>query len=149
MLKITKGLKPFVEGDITPYTDDKGDVCVRVKMWDEDFCIAAQDYVKEGKVGFIWDEAMKALEDDGLTTFTKRQAELCSAHQDKINDVLNEIGGDEFKDEQYWTSSESAMGWAWIIQGHHNTRKGDPSLLNACDAHYKDDTCRVRPIINL
>jgi hypothetical protein len=67
MLKITKGLRPFVESGITTYTDSKGNKYVRVREKGEDFCIAAQDYIcpQDWKKIFTWKRAMKLMEEEG------------------------------------------------------------------------------------
>ena len=50
MLKITKGLKSAATEGITIYIDDEGNEYVRVKIYDEDFCIAAHDYIATSKL---------------------------------------------------------------------------------------------------
>ena len=97
MLKITKGLKTYIEDGISTYTDAKGNQYVRVKMGDKDFGIAAHDYNREGRDVFKWDDAMKSLEDDGLTTLTIEQAEVCNEYQKDINKKFEEIGGEALK----------------------------------------------------
>lgn len=142
MLKIVKGLNPHIDKDnedgISIYTDSKGDEYVRVKFNDKDFCIAAYDYVKHGKDKFTWDEAMKSLEDDGLTTFAKEQLHLCINHRDEINNRLEEIG-EVFKKEWYWTIDEYNIKCAWSFY----IKNGNVTDLN------KENHFMIRPVLNL
>ena len=141
MLKITKGLKPFVEGDeITTYTDDRGDEYVRVKIDKEDFCIAAIDYVKDGDDAFKWDDAMKSLEAEGLELPTQRQVEIYKEHIDDINDRLKEIGGVVLTQDFYWTSTENGAERAGAYIGDDGRFVIFPKIRYSF---------RVRPIINL
>ena len=94
MLKITKGLNPYINKDvedwILTYTDDDGNQYVRVKIGDEDFCIATHDYIKDDKQKFTWNEAMKIVKEIGMSLPTKKQVELYRAHHNEINDKLKE-----------------------------------------------------------
>lgn len=156
MLRITKGLRPWpfisVHDDdndnsegITIYTDNNGDDYVRFNMWGTRFYIAAHDYKEGDKEKFTWDDAMKALEDIGMTTFTKKQAEICDRQQylEEINAKLKEIGGEPLKEADYWTSTECG--------GKHNDKsvsvyfKTWGGLLNT----KKSETYRVRPLLDL
>lgn len=138
MLKITKGLKPFVEEGITSYIDDKGNEYVRVKVDKEDFCITLYDHHKDDRYRFNWVEMTRILKDYGLTTFTTEQAELYRKHRDEINTKLKEMGGDALKDE-YWTIEESGNEYAWFFS----------SVKDYTDVTYKNVICKIRPILNL
>ena len=143
MLKITKGLKPYVEDCIMPYTDSKGNRYVRVKMDGEDFCIATQDYTEDGKYYFTWDDAMDALKAEGLTTFTKDQALICNNNINEINDILKEINGKIIPDhEWYWTSTEYDADYAWV---YHVISKHITSRSSKNGGYIYS----VRPVINL
>jgi hypothetical protein len=138
MLKITKGLKPYVEDGIMPYTDSKGEGYVRVKMNGEDFCIATQDYNKDGKEWFTWDDAMKSLKADELTTFTKDQALICKDNQIEINDILKKMGGNKLKNyEWYWTVDEYDVNCAWGFY------IGNITNLD------RENQFMIRPVLNL
>lgn len=146
MLKITKGLEPYVEDGVSTYKDDKGNKYVRVKDGDEDFCITLHDYDKDDNSGFdafkdkfTWDDAMKALKADGLTTFTKRQAILCRDYIFEISNKLKEIGGDEFNHSWYWTSTEDNPECAWVYQFYTK----DIVYVSTANSY------NIRPIINL
>ena len=139
MLKITKGLKPFVKDGITPYTDVQGNRYVRVKVDGEDFCIATQDYTEDGKYYFTWDDAMDALKAEGLTTFTKDQALICNNNINEINEMFEEIGGNKLKKAWYWTSSEYNSNKAWCFENNYGQSR--------CDD--KNSTHLVRPVLNL
>ena len=139
MLKITKGLKPFVEEGITSYIDDKGNEYVRVKLDGEDFCITLYDYNKSGKCMFTWNETMMSLGDEGLTTFTPNQASIYAAHRDVINNKLKEMSGEVLKNEKYWTSNEINPGYSGIYNNYSKN----------IFSNVKHDRCLVRPVINL
>ena len=144
MLKITKGLNPYINKDvedrILTYTDDDGNQYVRVKIGDEDFCIAAHDYIKDGKQKFTWNEAMKIVKEIGMSLPTKKQVELYRAHHNEINDKLKEIGDELSADTHYyWSSYEYSSTHAWFYDGHNG-------LLNY---NYKRIDYRVRPILVL
>ena len=140
MLKITKGLKPFIEEVVSIYTDSKGNRYVRVKTDGEDFCIASQDYTEDGKYYFTWNDAMDALKAEGLTTFTKDQALIYKEHLNEINEMFEEINCKIIPDhEWYWTSTEHDANHAWVYNGDSGYIEDDKIYI-----HY-----RVRPIINL
>ena len=143
MLRITKGLNPFVNNDasegISIYTDEQGNKYVCVKTDDEDFCIAAHDYNQGVKYYFSWDNAMEALEAIGMTTFTKEQFELYMDYHNEINKKLKEIGGDVIEGNWYWLSTESNVDTKCAyFYGH-----------GVIDNTLKKITRRVRPILNL
>lgn len=147
MLKIVKGLKPLevdVEDSILTFTDVGHDSYVRVTTGDEDFCIAAHDYVKDDEEGFTWDEAMKLLKDEDMTTFTKEQAMIYISHREDINDKLREMGGDVLKDRyiHYWTSTEHGKCDPWFAWSY--SAEGGPLYSIHKNMHY-----RIRPIIDL
>ena len=124
MLKITKGLNPYINKDvedrILTYTDDDGNQYVRVKIGDEDFCIAAHDYIKDDKQKFTWNEAMKIVKEIGMSLPTKKQVELYRAHHNEINDKLKEIGDELSADTHYyWSSYEYSSTYAWFYDGHN------------------------------
>ena len=140
MLKITKGLKPYVEDCIMPYTDSKGNRYVRVKTDGEDFCIATQDYTEDGKYYPSWDDAMAMVKKTGMTMFTKEQVTIYKEHLNEINEMFEEINCKIIPDhEWYWTSTEHDADHAWVYYG-------SDGILNVCN---KSGKFRVRPIINL
>lgn len=117
MLKITKGLRPFVESGITPYTDDKGDEYVRVKMDGKDFCIAAHDYVEGTDKTFTWNKATELMKREGLSLPTKEQMTIYAKHLEEMLDMFKEIEGDPLTDNYYWTSTEYDIKRAWMCYG--------------------------------
>ena len=148
MLKITKGLNPLC-GVITTYTDDRGNEYVRVRTEDEDFGIAAHDYIKDGKAVFSWDDAMHLTEQEGLTMLTLKQVGVYKEHLTEINNKLKEIGGEALKSTWYWTSSIYSGGGdiGWIYQGVSSWIYRGVSGETDYSFHYID--CKVRPILNL
>ena len=40
---------------------------------------------------------------------------LMGAYKDEINKVLKYVGGDEIKDERYWSSTEYSANYAWLM----------------------------------
>ena len=142
MLKITKGLKTFIEEGVSTYTDDKGNEYVRVKIGREDFCIAPHDCSRDGGKGFTWDEAMKTTEDEDLTTFTHNQILMCITYHNEINSKLREIGGDEIEDARYWTATNCGPQYAWVYNGFYS---GQVAMYKC----KKKLFYRVRPIFNL
>ena len=108
-------------------------------MGDKDFGIAAHDYNREGRDVFKWDDAMKSLEDDGLTTLTIEQAEVCNEYQKDINKKFEEIGGEALKKKWYWTITEIDVqrAWAYCVDSPHKFET------------IKSVFFRLRPIINL
>ena len=137
MLKITKGLMP-TDGIMT-YIDDRGDEYVRVKIGDEDFCIAARDYTPDGKHNFTWNEAMKLMKEEGMTMLTKEQVELYKAFHNEINSKLKEIDGEALENVLYWTMTahDGAETWGYW---------GDSGNIYYS---YKDDYYSIRPVLNL
>ena len=150
MLKITKGLKLTVEDGIMPYIDEHNNEYVRVRVDGEDFCIAAHDYTKDvkAKTGlfkgmfrdkFTWNKTMMSLGDEGLTTFSKEQIQLCAAYQDDINKKFKEIDGRPLANDYYWTITKYDDDNIWIYNGH------SMDLTNSV----KTILHMVRPILNL
>ena len=117
MLKITKGLKQFVENGVSTYTDARGDDYVRVKVGREDFCIAAHDYVEDDKDAFKWNHVMTLLEAEDLELPTKQQVEIYKEHIDDINDRLEDIGGDALSNDWYWTTTKEDANYVWAYMG--------------------------------
>jgi hypothetical protein len=117
MLKITKGLKTFIEEGVSTYTDDRGNDYVRVKIGDEDFCIAPYDYTEDDDDAFKWNHVMTLLEAEDLELPTKQQVEIYKEHIDDINDRLKEIGGEALKKKWYWTSTEHGVEQVWAYMG--------------------------------
>ena len=142
MLKITKGLKPRLEGDcITQYTDDEGGGLrwVRVKMDGEDFCIALHDYTRDKRYCIAWDDAMESSKEEGWSIFNKEQAALYDAYREEIDKKLKALGGVTLKKDYYWTSTEIEPDEAWIYNNYSE------SFIS----FEKRTPCRVRPILNL
>ena len=139
MLKITKGLKPYIEDGISTYTDAKDNQYVRVRADGEDFGIASRDYVKDGRKKFTWNEAMRLMKEEGMTMFTKEQVELYKARHIEINSKLKEIGGKAFKSELYWTATEHDVDEVWSYWGS----------IGSFYSGHKNAHSNVRPIINL
>ena len=144
MLKITKGLRPFVKDGITPYTDVQGNRYVRVKVDGEDFCIAAHSYTEDHyeyyKSAFTRNNAMEILNNDRLTMFTKKQILIYIDYLDEVYDKFEEIGGEALVNEWYWVSDESDPDKTWYYEK-------DTGNFGCRRAYYI--TCRVRPILNL
>ena len=144
MLKITKGLNPYINKDvedwILTYTDDDGNQYVRVKIGDEDFCIATHDYIKDDKQKFTWNEAMKIVKEIGMSLPTKKQFELYRAHHNEINDKLKEIGDELSADTHYYWSSYE---YSSTIALSYN---GDYGILSVGN---KSVGYRVRPVLVL
>lgn len=134
-------MKDVVGEGIMPYTDSGGNEYVRVKMDGEDFCIAARDYTEGEKEYFTWNEAIQIMDDIGAVLPTKNQMELCIKHLSWVNHKLNEIGGNTFNRDWYWTSTEydTDAKRAWFYKGEHE------EVGNG----YKFDTLRVRPVLNM
>lgn len=76
-----------------------GSKWVRVEALGEDFCIAPKDI--NNRDDMTYDEAMKALEAAGVTTFDKKQGLLLAIYIEQINAKLVESGGDAFKKNWY------------------------------------------------
>ena len=76
-----------------------GSKWVRVEALGEDFCIAPKDI--NNRNNMTYDEAMKALEAAGVTTFDKKQGLLLAIYIEQINAKLTEAGGDAFKKDWY------------------------------------------------
>lgn len=76
-----------------------GSKWVRVEALGEDFCIAPKDI--NNRDDMTYDEAMKALEAAGVTTFDKKQGLLLAIYIEQINAKLVESGGDAFKKDWY------------------------------------------------
>ena len=76
-----------------------GSKWVRVEALGEDFCIAPKDI--NDRSDMTYDEAMKALEAAGVTTFDKKQGLLLAIYIEQINAKLTEAGGDAFKKDWY------------------------------------------------
>lgn len=76
-----------------------GSKWVRVEALGEDFCIAPKDINDRDDMNY--DEAMKALEAAGVTTFDRKQGLLLTIYIEQINAKLTEAGGDAFKKDWY------------------------------------------------
>ena len=72
---------------------------VRVEALGEDFCIAPKDI--NDRDDMTYNEAMKALEAAGVTTFDKKQGLMLAIYIEQINAKLVEAGGDAFKRDWY------------------------------------------------
>lgn len=142
MLKITKGLNA---GGITTYTDDKGNRYVRVREDEEDFCIAAHDCFSDMEDKFTWDDAMKLTKQKAMKLPTMKQISILKSHLGDINDVIEEIGGDELKDDWYWMSTTEGDDYAWSYNSHGGT-DNNYVIFNR---DYKVDLLRVRLVLNL
>ena len=121
---------------ITPYFEDGEFAGVRVCLGDEDFVIAAKDY--RGGKSMPWQEAMDALNADGLTTWNYRQICFTMAYRKEIDKVLISNGGDSL-DKTYLTSAEFTTYYIYIYDGHFNTT----------DVFHKIYRWFIRPIKNL
>lgn len=105
---LTKKRKQSSDDSISIHTDCEGVKWVRVKIFDEDFFIAAKDYEEEGEIYFSWKKAVE------IGTFSKKQAYLIAAYKEEINKLLEEIGGDPLA-SGYWSSTEGSSGNAWYV----------------------------------
>ena len=85
---------------ISPYFENGVFAGVRVTLGDDDFVIAPKDYQNGNEMS--WQEAMAAIQTDGLDTWNYRQICLTMAYRKEINEVLEGNGGDSL-DNWYWT----------------------------------------------
>ena len=121
---------------ITPYFENGVFAGVRVTLGDEDFVIAPKDYQNGNEMS--WQEAMTAIQTDGLDTWNYRQICHTMAYRKEINEVLEENGGDSL-DNWYWTCAGYSAGGSFYYYGNFGWLYGN----------IKDVTCGVRAIKNL
>ena len=124
---------------ISVYTDGNGEKWVRVKIYDEDFLIAAHN-LDNGKE-YKWQEAMNRLEEVGKKTFNKKQMYLIAAYIDQINKKLEEIGGDKLEG-YYWSSTECNSLSAWRVYFADGR-------IDSYGYYYKSYEMYVRPVAAL
>ena len=121
---------------ISPYFENGVFAGARVTLGDEDFVIAPKDYM-DGKE-MPWQDAMVALNTDGLDTWNYRQICLTMAYRKEVDKVLVDNGGDSL-DNWYWTCAEGSADYSFIYIGG----------IGMLDGYGKNCTCSVRPIKNL
>lgn len=108
---------------------------VRIKIYDEDFMLAVNDFEKDGKTEFEWQEAMDAVDEVGLTMPNFKQWSLVMAYKDEINRQMKEAGGEPLTGN-YWSVARYGSNYAWFYYGN------DGILIN--DSLYYGFT--VRPL---
>lgn len=121
---------------ISPYFENGVFAGVRVTLRDEDFVIAPKDY-QNGKE-MTWQDAMNALNAEGLTTWNYRQICLTMAYRKEVDKVLVDNGGDSL-DNWYWLRDEYSAYYSFFYGGCNGT----------LDINRKRNTCSIRPIKNL
>ena len=89
---------------------------VRVKIYDEDFMLAVNDFEKDGKTEFEWQEAMDAVDEVGLTMPDFKQWSLVMAYKDEINRQMKEAGGEPLTGD-YWSVARYNSDIAWFYYG--------------------------------
>lgn len=90
---------------------------VRVKIYDEDFMLAVNDFEKDGKTEFEWQEAMDAVDEVGLTMPDFKQWSLVMAYKDEINRQMKEAGGEPLTGD-YWSVARYRSDYAWLYNGY-------------------------------
>jgi hypothetical protein len=90
---------------------------VRVKIYDEDFMLAVNDFEKDGKTEFEWQEAMYAVDEVGLTMPNFKQWSLVMAYKDEINRQMQEAGGEPLTGN-YWSVARYNSYNAWFYNGY-------------------------------
>ena len=103
---------------------------VRVKIYDEDFMLAVNDFEKDGKTEFEWQEAMDAVDEVGLTMPDFKQWSLVMAYKDEINRQMKEAGGEPLTGD-YWSVARYGSNSAWLYGGYGGTL-GSYTLYGAC-----------------
>lgn len=93
---------------------------VRVKIYDEDFMLAVNDFEKDGKTEFEWQEAMDAVDEVGLTMPDFKQWSLVMAYKDEINRQMKEAGGEPLTGD-YWSVARYDSHYAWFYNGNDGT----------------------------
>lgn len=93
---------------------------VRVKIYDEDFMLAVNDFEKDGKTEFEWQEAMDAMDEVGLTMPNFKQWSLVMAYKDEINRQMKEAGGESLTGD-YWSVARYGSYIAWFYYGYYGT----------------------------
>ena len=93
---------------------------VRVKIYDEDFMLAVNDFEKDGKTEFEWKEAMDAVDEVGLTMPDFKQWSLVMAYKDEINRQMKEAGGEPLTGD-YWSVARYGSYYAWFYHGNLGT----------------------------
>ena len=121
---------------IAPYFEDGEFAGVRICIGDEDFVIAAKDY--RGGKSMPWQEAMDALNADGLTTWNFRQICFTLPYRKEIEKILKDNGGDSL-DKIYLTSAEYTTYYIYTYDSHFNT----------LEVYHKSYRWFIRPIKNL
>lgn len=91
---------------------------VRVKIYDEDFMLAVNDFEKDGKTEFEWQEAMDAVDEVGLTMPDFKQWSLVMAYKDEINRQMKEAGGEPLTGD-YWSVARYRSYGAWLYNGNY------------------------------
>ena len=82
---------------ISPYIKNNNFIGVRVKLGTEDFVIASEDF--RGGKDMKWDNAMSALREKEIGTWSYRQACITLAYLEDINLILIKYGGKGLFDE--------------------------------------------------
>lgn len=121
---------------ISPYFENGLFAGVRVALGYEDFVIAPNDY-QNGKE-MTWQDAMNAINAEGLTTWNYRQICLTMAYRKEVDKVLVDNGGDSL-DNWYWLRDEYSAYYSFFYGGCNGT----------LDINRKRNTCSIRPIKNL
>lgn len=96
---------------------------VRIKIYDEDFMLAVNDFEKDGKTEFEWQEAMDAVDEVGLTMPNFKQWSLVMAYKDEINRQMKEAGGEPLTGD-YWSVARFYTNHAWLYSGYYGNLNG-------------------------
>lgn len=120
---------------ISPYFENGTFTGVRVRIGDEDFVIAPNDYNYGERM--TWYDAMDTLKYNNLDTWNYRQICLTMAYRKEIDQTLVDNGGDR-------------LNWCWIREeyapSHALLYRSYPGFLESC---HKSFIFTVRPIKNL
>lgn len=120
---------------ISPYIKDDSFIGVRVKLGTEDFVIASNDF--RGSKDMKWDDAMSALGEKEIGTWSYRQACITLAYLEDINLILIKYGGKGLFDE-YWICAIHSQQFPYFL----STSEHSLQYLN------KNIPLKIRPILN-
>ena len=119
---------------IFPYIKDNSFIGVRVKLGTEDFVIASNDF--RGSKDMKWDDAMSALVEKEIGTWSYRQACITLAYLEDINLILIKYGGKGLFDE-YWIGAIHSQQFSYFL----STSEYSLQYLN------KNIPLKIRPIL--
>ena len=115
---------------VSIHRDSNGKVDgILVQTFDQAFVLS----LKDGEE-LNWDDAMAKYKDVMLT---KQQWLIVAAYEEKINELLEQVGGDTIRDKCYWSAVGCYSYYAWYYSGNGGT------LYN----RYKYSSLTVRPAL--